>query len=150
MTLTQRVAAAQATLKAYKDQPFKFGTADCFQMVRTHAVRMECAVREWGQVGPYHSVLGGQRRLAKAGHANLIAAMDAHFARIAPAAALPGDVVALPGQEGPGALTVALGNGRVLGWHEDAPGACVMQPKTYHTDDKGLAAWRVVSRGDPM
>ncbi len=63
--------------------------------------------------------------------------MDDHFERVPPAAAWTGDVIAMPGLEGPGALAVALGGGRVLGYHEDAVGAAVLQPSEY------VAAWRV-------
>ena len=95
-------------------------------------------IKEASKAGQYHSIAGGVRWLRKMGYDSLIALMDAHFERIAPAAALPGDVIAMPGMEGPGALTIALGEGRVLGYHEDAIGAVVMQPSEY------LAAWRIV------
>lgn len=65
--------------------------------------------------------------------------MDAHgLDRIAPAAALAGDIVMLPGEDALGSLCIALGNGRVLGFHQDAKGAVVMQPTAF------AAAWRTL------
>jgi hypothetical protein len=44
----------------------------------------------------------------------------------------------LPGEDALDALVVALGNGRVLGWHPDAAGAEVLQPLAFES------AWRVL------
>jgi len=137
MDLKERVAAAQATLDKYKDQPFAPGRFDCGQMVKTHLLRMGKPIKKAAKVGKYHSIAGGVRWLKKLGYDSLIEVMDDHFERIPPAMRWPGDVVALPGEDGPGALTVALTNGRLLGFHADAAGACVMQP------DEFVAAWRV-------
>lgn len=137
--LRQRAAAAQETKDAAKDKRFKLGKQDCFLMVRAHLVRMGAAVAEFGNVGSYHSPTGARRKLQRAGYADLHAAMDAHFVRIPPAAALIGDVIALEGEEGVGALTVYLGNGRVLGFHETSEFACILQPNAYE------AAWRIIA-----
>ncbi|MBU3077710.1 hypothetical protein [Sphingomonas quercus] len=56
---------------------------------------------------------------------------------LAPVAAVVGDVLMADGDPGTGALQVALGNGRVFGYHVDAKGACVLQPVAY------VAGWRV-------
>jgi hypothetical protein len=136
--LNRRVDAAQKTLDRFKGHPFKFGRFDCAQMVFFHLRAIRKPLKEAGRAGTYHSLLGGVKELKKAGHDSLASLLDAHFERIPPAAALVGDLVAMPGLEGPGALTVAMGNGRVLGYHEDAEGAVVMQPL------ETLAAWRVV------
>ena len=110
--MKKRVAAAQATLDRYKDKKFRFGSNDCAQMVRSHVRRMGVPVKLAAKAGTYHSLAGGQKALRKLGFESLIEMMDAHFEQFPPAAALPGDVGAMPGLEGPGALTVALGNGR--------------------------------------
>jgi len=136
--LERRRDAAQATLDRFKGKPFRFGRHDCAQMVGLHLRTLRKPVKELARAGTYHSLAGGVKALKKLGHDSLADVMDAHFERIAPAAALVGDVIAVPGLEGPGALTVAMGNGRVLGWHEDAEGAVVMQPLEY------VAAWRVL------
>jgi hypothetical protein len=137
-SLQKRVAAAQATLDRFKDQPFKFGKHDCAQLVRWHLRAIGKPAKVAAKAGSYHSLAGGMRALQKLGYKDLIAAMDDHFERIPAAAALPGDVIAMPGIEGPGALTIALGNGRVVGYHEDAPGATVLQPIEM------ITGWRVI------
>lgn len=136
--LKRRAVAAQKTLDAFKGQPFKFGRFDCAQMVRRHLVHMGRPVRGWAKAGTYHSLAGGVKALKKLGFDSLHEAMDSAFERIPPAAALPGDVVAVPGMEGPGALSIALGNQRVLCWVEDVRGAVVCEPLSYEG-----AAWRV-------
>lgn len=136
--LNRRRDAAQKTLDRFKGEPFQFGRNDCGQMVKAHLRHIGKPVKAAARAGSYHSLLGATKQLKKLGHDSLIDMMDAHFPRIPPAAALVGDVISIPGQEGPGALFVALGNGRVLGWHEDAEGAVVMQPSEY------VAAWRVL------
>jgi len=141
---TRRAEAASATKKAFEGKRFKPGKHDCAQMVmKFHLRAMGRPVPHFAQHGPYSSIAGGVRQLRKLGYVDLIAAMDAHFPRIPPARASIGDVIALPGEAGPGAVTVALGNGRVLGYHQEAPGACVLQPTLYHEDEKGHAAWRI-------
>ena len=77
--------------------------------------------------------------MRRSGHRDLVAAVDAFgLERIAPASALAGDIVALPTDDEVfgAALCVAVGNGRVLGFHE---GVCaVLEPKAF------LAAWRAI------
>lgn len=136
--LQRRVDAAQKTLDRFKGKPFKFGRWDCAQMVFFHLRAMGRPLKAAARAGSYHSLLGGVKQLKKAGHDDLVALMDSHLERIPPAAALAGDIVAMPGLEGPGALTVAMGNGRVLGYHEEAEGAVVMQPVEM------VVAWRVL------
>jgi hypothetical protein len=58
--------------------------------------------------------------------------------RIAPAAALAGDIVALPTDHPLGALSVAVGNGRLLAFLEGEAGAVVIEPHAF------LCAWRTV------
>jgi hypothetical protein len=135
--LIQRVAAAQASLDAWRDKPFKLGKVDCVRFVAFHLRRMGHQVK-LPPAGSYGSLLTASRRLAERGHADLPAALDAMgLERIAPAAAWPGDVIALPADSPIGALAVALSNGRVAGFHEDTAGVTVLQPMEF------VAAWRV-------
>jgi hypothetical protein len=139
LELTRRVAAAQATLDRYRDKGFAYGSGDCVQMAAFHLRRMGHVV-VLSKGGAYRSALGAVKALRRAGHASIAAALDAHgLERIAPAAAIVGDIVALPAADGSPleALTVALGNGRVIGWHVEVAGATVMQPVAF------AAAWRV-------
>jgi len=133
----KRVAAAGMTKAAFEGRPFKFGRYDCGQMVRRHLIHMGRPLKAAAKAGTYHSLRGSIAALKRIGYGSLIELMDDNFERKPPASAWPGDVIAIPGLEGPGALTVALGGGRVLGYNEDAVGAVVLQPLEY------VAAWRV-------
>lgn len=135
--LVKRVAAAQATLNAVKDKPFRLGRNDCARMTAGHLRRMGHAVKLPAS-GSYASLRGAVKALAARGFADLPAAMDGMgFERIAPAAALPGDVMALPAESPIGCLVVVLNNGRAVGFLEDVVGGAVIQPVEY------VAAWRV-------
>ncbi len=140
MTPFQRkVAAAQATLDRFKDVPLRLGRNDCARMAAFHLRKLGHKVKLPAS-GSYASVKAARRELQARGYETLIEAMDGFgFERIAPAAAIAGDIVALPGEGPLGALTVSMGNGRVIGYHQDAAGAVVMQPVDY------VAAWRVTA-----
>ena len=134
--MVRRVAAAQATLDRFKARPFRFGTNDCARMAAFHLKKLGVPVR-LAKAGSYRSTLGATRALRALGYSNLAAALDGHgLTRIAPAAAIVGDIVELPGEPPFGALAVAMGNGRALAYHQDADGAVVVQPTDY------VAAWR--------
>jgi hypothetical protein len=135
--LLRRREVTQATLDHWKGRPFAWGSADCAQMVRRHLEGMGHKVK-LAKVGSYSTAIGAKRAIHRLGYPSLIEAMDARFLRIAPAATLPGDILALPADEGEfGALVIALGNGAALGWHPDAEGAAVMRM------EKFVAAWPV-------
>ena len=86
--------------------------------------------------GRYSTAQGAQRALRRRGYADLAAVVDdMGLLRIPPAAALPGDLVALQAADLPVTLAVVLGHSRVLGFHEGAEGAVVIEPRAY------LAAW---------
>jgi hypothetical protein len=136
--MVRRQKAAQATVNRFKGAPFAYGRNDCVRMA-VFVLRQMGHRPHLGRAGTYSSARGAVRALKRAGFASLAEAMDGqHLARIAPAAALPGDLVMIPA-EAPfdGALTVAVGNGRVLGYHQDLDGADILQPVQY------LAAWRL-------
>jgi hypothetical protein len=133
--LIWRRDAAQATLDHFNGRPFAWGEADCVRLAAWHVRRMGHKTK-LAKAGAYHDEAGARKALAKAGFRSLQKAVDAHgFARIAPAAALVGDIVALEGEGGWPALCVALGNGRVLGFHEGQ--ARVLKPLL------PVLAWRV-------
>lgn len=135
--MERRVAAAQATLDRFRDRPFRWGSADCARMVAWHLRKMGYRPA-LAKAGAYRTALSARAALKRLGHDSLADALDAlGLVRIGAASAIVGDVLALPGDDPLGALVVAVGNGRVVGWHEDAAGAAVMQPLIYG------AAWRV-------
>lgn len=127
----------QATLDQWRGKMFRLGHADCVRLTASHLRRMGHAVRLPAK-GRYGSLRSAMKELSARGFADVLTAMDAHgFARIAPAAALPGDVVAVPSDQPTGCLMVQLSNGRALGFLEEVASAEVLQPVDY------VAAWRV-------
>ena len=132
----ERVAAAQACIDTYAGKPFGWGTRDCVRLAafllkkRGHGVSL-------AKVGGYTTEIGGLRAMRRLGFSSLIEAMDAQgFERIAPAAAWPGDIVALEGPEAwGGALAVKVSGDAVLGALEGEFG--VLRPL------RTVAAWRI-------
>ncbi len=135
--LDRRVAATQQLLDDWKGRPFSWEEKrHCVRMVAEHLRRMGYTP-PLAKAGSFTSPLSAARALKRVGVETLSEAVDLMgLPRIAPAEALAGDIVEMPG-DAPGALTVALGNGRVIGWIGDHPDAVVMQPTMYVT------AWRV-------
>lgn len=133
--------AAQATLDKWGKRPFKLGTSDCVRMVAAHLRKLGYRVK-LPPSGSYRTVNSATKALKASGFASVADAIDAlGLERIAPAAAVAGDLLELPAEDGLGAYCVALGNGRVVGYIQDVPGgAQVLQPIEY------VAAWRVVPR----
>lgn len=135
--IERRASAAQATLDRFKDRPFAWGTNDCGRMTAFHLRKMRRPVPV-AKAGTYRTAASARAALKRLGYSSLVDLLDARFERIPPASALVGDLLSLEADNPLGAITVAMGNGRVLGWHEDAPGAVVMQPTRYDL------AWRVI------
>lgn len=137
-TMIRRTRAAQACIDRFAGKPYAPGTRDCVKLAG-HA--MHKLGRKVGLTKGlrYASEAKGAAVMRQLGFKNLPEAVDAAgLERIAPASALPGDIIALETDADSifgCALTVAVGNGRVLGFQE---GVCVvMQPHSY------LTAWRV-------
>lgn len=141
--LVRRRDAAQDALDHWRKRKWRMGENDCLRKFARHARILGHRVK----VPParsYRTVKGALAKLEELGHADLLAAIDSlGFERIAPAAAVVGDLIALPGDDPRlPALTIALGNGRVVGWHEGIAhgGADVLQPLEF------VAAWRLEPR----
>lgn len=132
-----RRVAAQATLDTFRDVAFKYGKRDCVRMAAFHLRRLGYKV-VLPPESSYRSAKSAIKALRARGFNNLMEAVDAHgLQRIPPAAAVVGDIIAVPGEgEFGAALHVALGNGRTVGYHQDLIGAGVLQPIEY------VAAWR--------
>lgn len=138
--MTRRRDAAQATRDRFFGKPLRYSIDDCIRMGAYHVRKLGHRVRLPAS-GSYRTATGALRKMKALGYDDLAAAVDAHgFARIAPAAAAVGDLVMMPGDAGLHSLAVCMGNGRVLGWHEDAAGAAILQPVEF------VAAWRVEPR----
>lgn len=126
--MVRRVAAAQWTLDTFRRRKFKLGTADCVRMTAGHLRKLGYKVK-LPAAGSYSSAVTAMRRLQERGFTDLPQALEAHgLVPIPPAAAIVGDVLQLEADHPLGALAIALGNGRVVGYHQDTPGAEVLQP----------------------
>ena len=136
--MLRRRRAAQAVVDRFKGVPFKYGRNDCARLAAM-ALRLMGHRSPMAKAGIYHSAVGAVRAMRRLGFDDLVAAIDSvGLARIAPAAALAGDLILIPGEGAfGGALVMAVGNGRVLGYHEDCVGAEVLHPVEY------LTAWRL-------
>lgn len=137
--MIRRQQAAQATIDRFQGRPLAYGRDDCVRMtvfcLRKLGVKVSLL-----KAGAYRSEIGAARALKRTGFASLSEAVDAQgLPRIAPAMALPGDIVALPAPDGQVGLAVAVGNGRVLAFWEGAGGICtVVQPLEF------ACAWRTL------
>lgn len=136
-SMIARVGAAQATLDAFQGRAFAWGEADCARLA-AFALRRLGYKPNLSRFGPYRSELGARRALKREGFAGTEDWLDsiAGLDRVPAAFALPGDVVGLPGEGGWTALTVAMGNGRLLGFHRAAQGCAVVQPNV-----EPIACW---------
>lgn len=139
--IVRRRDAAQAMLDAWSKRPLRLGRSDCARMAASHLRKLGHRVK-LPPSGSYASVRGARRELARLGHKDLAAALDAQdLVRIAPAEAIIGDLLLLASADGLGSITIALGNGRALGYHDHVDGgAAVLQPLEF------LAAWRADPR----
>ncbi len=136
--MVKRQGVAQAAVDRFKGEPLTFGKNDCARLAAFVLRRMGHSP-QMARAGTYSTASGAVRALKRSGHASLEVWIDTlGLERIAPAAALPADLILLPAAEPfGGALTVAVGNGRVLGYHDDLETAEVLQPVIFS------AAWRL-------
>ncbi|KTT70171.1 DUF6950 family protein [Sphingomonas sanguinis] len=136
--MLRRQRAAQATVDRFRGVPFAYGKNDCARLA-AFALRQMGHKPGLAKAGSYSSALGAARALKRLGHDDLASALDAlGLLRIPPIAALPSDLVMLPGVGAfGGAIAMAVGNGRVLGYHEDLGGADILEPIEF------VGAWRI-------
>lgn len=136
LPIIRRQKAAQSCVDRFNGKPYQPGKRDCV-VLALHALHgMGVKGLSFGRYG---TEAGGIRAMRKAGFQSLAEGVDSVLSRIPPAAALPGDVIALEA-DGPFgcALTVAVGNGRVLGFFDGV--GSVLVPLKY------VCAWRVDCR----
>lgn len=135
--LQRRAAATKATEARFYDKPFNWaGAATCVHLMRYHAAQMGHSMPV---VPKFRSPLSAKRALKQAGFESMEAMMDSMFARIAPAFMMTGDVMALPGDAGFSSLLIRGSVNKFLGWHEDAPGCCILLADMAHA----TGAWRL-------
>ncbi|QQN73959.1 hypothetical protein [Croceicoccus sp. YJ47] len=132
--LLRRKEAVEKTLAKYRDKPFDWRRGQtCLHMLRFHLRLMGHAPEPLPRV---RSAIGARRALNLRGWQDVGDMLDAMLPRIAPAAMLLGDVASFRSDDGFGAITINLG-GKVMGWHEDAPGMTALEPVEI------AGAWRV-------
>jgi hypothetical protein len=124
LNLIERMEATQKTVDRFKGREFKFGQFDCVQLAIGHSRHAGRKIK----IPKYGDLMSGTRALRQVGFETLGAAMDRYFPRIEPARMLLGDFVEMPGMDGFSSLAIAVGNGRVLGFHESIPHADILQP----------------------
>jgi hypothetical protein len=138
-TMLKRAAATQACMDRFAGRPYAPGVRDCGKLA-AHALHKVGRRAKLLTAARHTTEAGAVRYIRKAGFNDLVELMDAVLpgARIAPAAALPGDIIAMAMDDGDPfgcSLTVALDNGRILGFKD---GVCdVLIPSAF------VAAWRV-------
>lgn len=119
--IERRVAAVEATRAHFAGRPFQWGKVDCAKVVAWHLRKMGHPSIGIAKAGTYRTALSAKRAMKRWGVGSLSEALDkAGLAQIAPAAALPGDIVRLPGTDTFDALAIVAGNGAVLAFHEDS------------------------------
>lgn len=138
--MLKRAAATQACMDRFAFKAVAWGKRDCGRLAAhaMHKMGRDCSLLN---ASAHTTAAGAVKYVRQTGFADLIALMDATgLARIPPAAALPGDIVALASEAGDGfgcSLTVALDNGRVLGCN---PASGLIEPMIPHLF---VTAWRV-------
>lgn len=136
----RRAQAAEACRQRFYGKAYDPGVRDCVKLA-THAL-----IKMGHGAGPvkglrYSTEAAGYRLLLKAGFKSLPDALDAMgLPRIAPAAAMQGDIIAMqPGGENlfGAALSVAMSDGLILGFGHESRICSTWRPLAY------LAAWRL-------
>jgi hypothetical protein len=144
--LERRRDAAQATLDEFTARPFGLDRKnDCAHIALFHLKKLGIKIPV-AKVGTYKTPLAARAALRRAfGAETLQEVADKYFERIAPAAALVGDLIEFRGTESPiGAIAVYIGNDTVICYHEEHPEGAIAGRILYEEGDAPLAAWRTL------
>lgn len=136
--MVARVSAAQAAVDRFNGQAFAWRTADCARLAAFTLQRLGYKPG-FARFGHYSTATGAVRALRRNGFADTPDWLDSihGLTRVAPAMALPGDILAMPGEDGLTSLAVALGGDRLLGLLRETGGFTVLQPLIHPN-----ACWR--------
>lgn len=140
--MLKRAAATQACMDRFGFKPVEPGVRDCGKLT-AHALHKQGRSAKLLNASRHRTWAGALRYIKSLGMSGLVELMDAQLGvrpedRIPPAAALPGDIIALPSDDGFGcSLAVALDNGRVLALN---PATGLIEPMIPHLF---VCAWRV-------
>ncbi len=138
--MLKRQAATQACMDRFAFKPVIPGSRDCGKLSAHSMHKMGRPAKLL--TGTRHKTFAGAVRYIRGhGFKDLVELVDAMgMDRIAPAAALPADIIALPSEDGDGfgcSLAIALDNGRVLALN---PASGLIEPMIPHLF---VCAWRV-------
>jgi len=136
--MIRRLRAVEAAQAQFAGQRFRLGKVDCAALGAALLAPFGWSLPA---LGGYSTELGAKRKLMRLGVHDMAALIDVvGLERIAPASALLGDLMFMPGEgkHAIGALTVAMGNGAMLGWHGDHEALVSMRAEAV------TAAWSVV------
>jgi hypothetical protein len=138
--MLKRQAAVQSCMDRFAFKPVDPGVRDCGKLAG-HAMHHMGRSAKLLNGSKHKTLAGAVKYIRGLGFKSLIELMDATgLERIAPAAALPGDIIALPSADGDGfgcSLAVAIDNGRVLFLN---PETGLIEPGT---PQLFVCAWRV-------
>lgn len=136
--LDLRVEAIAAVAERFEGKPLDLGKDDCIHMIAFGLKAMKVKTKtKLNKLGSYATAAGALRALRRSGFDSLRDAISGQgLKEIAPAFALPGDIIAMPAKEGEEvALAFAASGGRAFAfWNGKAQ---FVQPLEYVT------AWRV-------
>lgn len=148
--MVARVAATQRIVDEWRYRPFAWGVADCGRLAAAMLTALGHSPR-LARFGYYRSAAGAARSLRRRGFSDVGGVLDdLGLTRIPQASALPGDLVGFRqvelGQDL--AVSVAVGNGRVLGFMDNGDGAvlCHVFPPRMDAAAADYLAWRA----DPL
>ena len=134
--MIRRREAVEATFQRFAGKPLAYGRDDCARMAAFLVRRLGVKVR-LAKMPRYASAVGAARALKALECATLAEVVDrAGLPRIAPARAVLGDLLALPGPDETVALHIALSPDTSFGLIDG-----VFQPGRVH---QVLTAWRVL------
>ena len=143
--LVLRNAACQATIDKYLNQPFSWGENDCFHLV-SHCLTGLGQPDILTGIPAYDTYATAQAAAEAAGIHDFNTYLDTFgWERIAPAAALPGDIISIPSDIGPTwpALGLFISADRILAYAGTAcaRGGLSRLPPEVMAD---VVAWRVL------
>jgi hypothetical protein len=134
--MLRRQQAVEATVQRFAGKALVWGRDDCARMAAFLVKRLGVRV-SLAKMPRYSSEVGAARALRALECADLAEVVDlAGLPRIAPARAVVGDLLGLPGPDDTVALHVSLGAGTSFGLIDGA-----FQPARVH---QVLTAWRTV------
>ncbi|UIJ43731.1 hypothetical protein LZK98_11580 [Sphingomonas cannabina] len=139
--IERRVAVTRATQARFAGRPHAYGSVDCVRVAAWHLRKMGRKVTGLAKAGSYKTAKGARRALTRAGFSSLVDAIQANgLVEIAPAAALPGDLMTSAGTDDLEAICIYAGNGAMLGFSEEAMASGLQAIRI--ADFSAIRAWR--------